>query len=577
MRVLHPIGFFTAALLAGACQSLLLDDLPDKPSTTATSDAPKVARSGGEKSIVIRSRGEQSIKEIAGGEKPAAGNDTNNTGRSTASPSPAANSEPDTLDEIGSFFNQLFGSASSENPRQTPPDSYKAPAALAETNETKSAAATDPASDGPPPKRIERRYSAAYSVYQPLAEKGHAFAQYELALMHLHGYGVAADAKEAEQWFRKAALQGHPNAKTELRKLIAGSKAQATARADSAPAARPAPEPNAPAPEKPKLTEPKEAKPKQEEDPPTVVISADSVTTTTTTSETDSGTIIDRILPRRELPEFKKDQDQADLTKETGQLFSNIFGDGTKVPPPPNASDPREDPAPTPTPTAPVVKATPEATPKATGPSEAKDLTTSVKIVTTKPAEKTEPPAAGPPEPAKQRDELGAAVLVEPKQAAIAPTLNAGGKPKPTAAPADAGKLAEAKKNDDGGRNQAQDNASFSKGLSAYNDGDYQTAYSHWQPLATKGEAESQTRLGYLYEHGKGVEQSFDQAVTWYRKAAEQGEPAAQFNLGVMYRKGRGVTKDDKVARAWYEKAAKQGHPVAERVIEVMKAYKIGE
>ncbi|HAA93983.1 MAG TPA: sel1 repeat family protein, partial [Rhodospirillaceae bacterium] len=50
-----------------------------------------------------------------------------------------------------------------------------------------------------------------------------------------------------------------------------------------------------------------------------------------------------------------------------------------------------------------------------------------------------------------------------------------------------------------------------------------------------------------------------------------------QFNLGVMYRKGRGVAKNDKVARQWYEKAADQGHPIARRVIEVMKAYKIGE
>ncbi|MDA0655569.1 MAG: tetratricopeptide repeat protein, partial [Proteobacteria bacterium] len=77
--------------------------------------------------------------------------------------------------------------------------------------------------------------------------------------------------------------------------------------------------------------------------------------------------------------------------------------------------------------------------------------------------------------------------------------------------------------------------------------------------------------------HGKGVPRNYQDAVTWYQKAATQGEPAAQFNLGVMYRKGRGVPKDDKVARQWYEKAAKQGHPIAERVVEVMKAYKIGE
>ena len=35
--------------------------------------------------------------------------------------------------------------------------------------------------------------------------------------MYLHGHGVANSLTEAKQWFRKAALQGHPNAKKELR------------------------------------------------------------------------------------------------------------------------------------------------------------------------------------------------------------------------------------------------------------------------------------------------------------------------------------------------------------------------
>ena len=134
-----------------------------------------------------------------------------------------------------------------------------------------------------------------------------------------------------------------------------------------------------------------------------------------------------------------------------------------------------------------------------------------------------------------------------------------------------------APENDADGTIVEQDNASFSQGLMAYKKGDFKTSFSHWYPLAQKGNAESQNRLGYLYENGEGVKKDYKKAVEWYLKAAEKDEPAAQFNLGVMYRKGRGVQKNDRIARRWYEKAAKQGHPIAERVVEVMKAYKIGE
>jgi TPR repeat protein len=32
-----------------------------------------------------------------------------------------------------------------------------------------------------------------------------------------------------------------------------------------------------------------------------------------------------------------------------------------------------------------------------------------------------------------------------------------------------------------------------------------------------------------MYEHGLGVEQSYAEAITWYRQAGEQGEVAAEF------------------------------------------------
>ena len=123
----------------------------------------------------------------------------------------------------------------------------------------------------------------------------------------------------------------------------------------------------------------------------------------------------------------------------------------------------------------------------------------------------------------------------------------------------------------------AKQNTSFNEGLSAFKNGDFKKAFEHWYPLAEEGNAESQNRLGYLYEHGKGVKRDYKKAVKWYLKAAEKNEPAAQFNLGVMYRKS--ITALKKMI-SWREPGMRkllQGHPIAERVVEVMRAYKIGE
>ncbi|MFY7942911.1 MAG: tetratricopeptide repeat protein, partial [Burkholderiaceae bacterium] len=69
------------------------------------------------------------------------------------------------------------------------------------------------------------------------------------------------------------------------------------------------------------------------------------------------------------------------------------------------------------------------------------------------------------------------------------------------------------------------------------------------QLRAEKGDAQSQSQLGYRYSAGEGVTQDFQKAVFWYRKAAEQGRPVAQYNLGNKYRYGEGVPKDFKQAR----------------------------
>ena len=55
---------------------------------------------------------------------------------------------------------------------------------------------------------------------------------------------------------------------------------------------------------------------------------------------------------------------------------------------------------------------------------------------------------------------------------------------------------------------------------------------------ANNGDAKAQLNLGNAYSNGKGVEQSYSQAVYWWKKAAEQGNVVAQYNLGIAYYDG---------------------------------------
>jgi uncharacterized protein len=68
----------------------------------------------------------------------------------------------------------------------------------------------------------------------------------------------------------------------------------------------------------------------------------------------------------------------------------------------------------------------------------------------------------------------------------------------------------------------------------AYARGDYATTLRLVRPLADRGDADAQYRLGFMYAHGEGVTQDYVFAVIWYRKAAEQGYGDAQYVLGLI-------------------------------------------
>ena len=101
--------------------------------------------------------------------------------------------------------------------------------------------------------------------------------------------------------------------------------------------------------------------------------------------------------------------------------------------------------------------------------------------------------------------------------------------------------------------------AGLKEGVAAYKAGDYEVALRELLPLAEKGNAEAQNRLGVMYSNGWGVQQDNSEALKWYRKAAEQGHAVAQTNLGDSYYLGKFVPQDYKKALKWYRKAAEQG------------------
>jgi TPR repeat protein len=61
---------------------------------------------------------------------------------------------------------------------------------------------------------------------------------------------------------------------------------------------------------------------------------------------------------------------------------------------------------------------------------------------------------------------------------------------------------------------------------------------------AERGDGESQCMLGMCYAHGRGVAQSWTEAVRHWRQAAEQGFEPAHVGLGLCLMQGLGVAQD---------------------------------
>ncbi len=69
-------------------------------------------------------------------------------------------------------------------------------------------------------------------------------------------------------------------------------------------------------------------------------------------------------------------------------------------------------------------------------------------------------------------------------------------------------------------------------GFSAYENGDYTTAYPHLVQAADEGNDEAMYLLGRMYQYGYGVNRDDLKAGEWYQKAAAKNNALAELSLG---------------------------------------------
>ena len=70
--------------------------------------------------------------------------------------------------------------------------------------------------------------------------------------------------------------------------------------------------------------------------------------------------------------------------------------------------------------------------------------------------------------------------------------------------------------------------ADVKKARQAYVINNYETAFYEYSISKNKMDEYDQTRFGYMYDMGYGVEQNYHEAIRWYSKAAAQGYASAQ-------------------------------------------------
>lgn len=92
-----------------------------------------------------------------------------------------------------------------------------------------------------------------------------------------------------------------------------------------------------------------------------------------------------------------------------------------------------------------------------------------------------------------------------------------------------------------------------------YNSNDYDNAFYYFQKAVDLNCGDAMAWMGYMYEHGLGVETNFYKAFDLYKRGAEVGSTKCKYNLAVFYRDGMGTSRNLKNAKYWFENASWDG------------------
>lgn len=114
---------------------------------------------------------------------------------------------------------------------------------------------------------------------------------------------------------------------------------------------------------------------------------------------------------------------------------------------------------------------------------------------------------------------------------------------------------------------QSQPSSQVNAGVAALERNHYSIAMRSFRVDADQGNALAQNNIGYLFEQGLGVRQSYPEAMAWYRKAAAQKLAQAQYNIATLYFYGFGVERNMREALTWLRLAAAQQLPEAQYLL----------
>ena len=64
--------------------------------------------------------------------------------------------------------------------------------------------------------------------------------------------------------------------------------------------------------------------------------------------------------------------------------------------------------------------------------------------------------------------------------------------------------------------------------------------------------------IGRMFLRGEGMEQSYEKALTWFRRGVANGDSLCQYQMGLMHLQGLGVKRDPVLAAAYFKEAANQ-------------------